>query len=113
MTSTPETVVQVQLDAYNARDLEAFLACFSDDVAVYDWPHTPRYQGRDALRVFYTHRFADNPELHCKLVNRITIGNHVVDREQVFGAGGVRLFDVAAIYEVIDGLITTMTFIPE
>ena len=32
MTPAPETVVQRQLDAYNARDLEAFLAVFADDV---------------------------------------------------------------------------------
>lgn len=33
-TSDPAAVVQRQLEAYNARDLEAFLAVFSADVVV-------------------------------------------------------------------------------
>ena len=33
MTS-PEAIVQRQLEAYNARDLERFVACYGDDVRV-------------------------------------------------------------------------------
>jgi ketosteroid isomerase-like protein len=29
----PEAVVQRQLDAYNARDLARFVACYADDVS--------------------------------------------------------------------------------
>jgi hypothetical protein len=30
----PEAVVQRQLDAYNARDLARFVACYAEDVLV-------------------------------------------------------------------------------
>ena len=32
--SNPETIVQQQLEAYNARQLETFVACFSENVVV-------------------------------------------------------------------------------
>ena len=32
---TPERCVQAQLDAYNAHDLEGFLAAYADDVCLY------------------------------------------------------------------------------
>jgi hypothetical protein len=34
----PEAVVQAQLDAYNARDLEALLAIYAHDAEVYEHP---------------------------------------------------------------------------
>lgn len=30
-TARPQDVVQQQLDAYNARDIDAFMACWADD----------------------------------------------------------------------------------
>ena len=30
-TVRPEEIVQQQLDAYNARDIDAFMACWADD----------------------------------------------------------------------------------
>ena len=31
----PESVVQRQLDAYNDRDLDRFMACYSDEVQLF------------------------------------------------------------------------------
>ena len=35
---TPEEIVAEQFAAYNARDLDRFVGCFADDVAVYGFP---------------------------------------------------------------------------
>jgi hypothetical protein len=35
--STPEALVQAQLDAYNAQDIEAFLACWHPDCEFVRW----------------------------------------------------------------------------
>ena len=37
-TTLPAALAQRQLDAYNAHDLEAFLACYAYDVEVYELP---------------------------------------------------------------------------
>ena len=39
-TARPQDVVQQQLDAYNARDIDAFMACWADDAQYYEHPDT-------------------------------------------------------------------------
>lgn len=107
---TPEQAVQHQLDAYNARDLARFLAVYGDDVVVYRLPSLePAFAGLASLAEFYrTQRFS-LPALHAELVNRMVIGNVVIDHERVHGVRE-RPFEVAASYRVIDGLIRTVWF---
>ena len=52
-------VVQRQLDAYNAHDLAAFVAAYSDAVQIFRMPATqPAITGKAQLAAFYaTHRF--------------------------------------------------------
>lgn len=45
--------VEKQFAAYNAHDIEAFTACFSEDFIAYRLPSTkPSLQGREALHAF-------------------------------------------------------------
>lgn len=106
---SPEIIVQKQLDAYNARDIEAFLATYSDDVKVYNFPNTPRYEGKDKMRESYGDFFKTTPDLHCEIKNRIVIGNKVVDEEYLTMNG--RNFSAVAIYEVENGKIAKVTFV--
>lgn len=107
---TPTDLVQRQLDAYNAHDLDAYVACFDPDVRVYRMPsEQPTMVGRDALRTFYAeHRFSI-PELHAELRNRIVLGAIVIDHEHVHGLGDAPM-EVAAVYRVVDGLIADVRF---
>jgi len=46
----PEALVQRQIDAYNARDLERFVDAYTDDVEVFRFPGTePMLIGKQAL----------------------------------------------------------------
>jgi hypothetical protein len=107
---TPEQAVQHQLDAYNARDLARFLEVYDDDVVVYRLPSSePAFTCRAQLAEFYgTHRF-NQPALRAELVNRMVIGNVVIDHERVHGLRD-RPFDVAASYRVLDGRIRSVWF---
>ncbi|OHB78049.1 MAG: hypothetical protein A2Z34_09380 [Planctomycetes bacterium RBG_16_59_8] len=98
MQEQPELLVQRQLDAYNARDIDAFVACYSEDVEVYNHPATLVYKGREAMRERYAAYFESAPELHCELVNRITIGNKAIDREQITGRPDGKVAHAVAIY---------------
>ena len=107
---TPEQAVQHQFDAYNAHDLERFLAVYADDVVVYRLPsNEPAFNGRAQLREFYGAQRFNLPELRAHLVNRMVIGNVVIDHERVVGVRE-QPFDVAASYRVVDGLIRTVWF---
>ncbi|HVF64382.1 MAG TPA: nuclear transport factor 2 family protein [Casimicrobiaceae bacterium] len=103
-----EAVVQRQLDAYNARDLERFLAQYNNDVAVYRPPATePSIAGKPAFREFYASQRFNRPALHADLVKRIVLGNKVIDHERISGVRDTS-FEVAVVYEVVDGLIRCM-----
>lgn len=77
--------VQAQLVAYNARDLERFIACYTPDVVIEDGAGKLLMQGHDAMRASYGPMFARYPELHCRLASRIRIGEYVVDEERITG----------------------------
>jgi len=111
MSRSPVEVVQKQLDDYNRRDLAAFIANYADDIKVYRLPSTePSIVGKAAFaKVYETTRF-NLPALHAELVNRIAFGNKVIDHERVTGVRPEPL-EVAAAYEVRDGLIVTAWFL--
>jgi hypothetical protein len=107
---SPETVVQRQLDAYNARDLAGFVGAYADGVQIYRMPATlPAIVGREGLARYYAaHRF-NLPGLHAVLLNRIVLGHKVIDHERVSGVKD-QPFDAVAVYEVRGGLIHTVWF---
>ncbi len=110
---SPETVVQRQVEAYNARDIDAFLSFYAEDVKIARLPlGEVSYDGREAMRPRYSRLFDENPELNCTIVNRTVHGNWVVDQEFVSGVKDRPRIRAVAIYEVRDGLIQNVWFLP-
>jgi len=107
--ASPEHIVQKQLDAYNNRDIEEFLAAYSKNVKVYDFPEQLQYEGLDQMRTSYAGFFKNTPDLHCEIKNRIVFGNKVIDEELVTVNGSQ--FSAVAIYEVSNGKISKVTFV--
>jgi hypothetical protein len=107
----PETVVQQQLDAYNARDLEAWLATYKDDAEQYLLHAGLLAAGRDAIRKRMVDRFNDEA-LHAELVSRTVMDNIVVDHELVTSTlpDGLATIEMICVYEVRAGLIVKATF---
>lgn len=106
-------LAQAQLDAYNAGDIEAFLAPYDGDVAVYDFPQQPRLAGKAAMREVYAAKFAESPHLHAHLVGRLIMGSTVIDQEHVTGLPEGRTVNAIAIYEIVGEHIAKVTFIRE
>ena len=105
-SNDPEAVVQRQLDAFNARDIDALLATYAGDAQMFEHPSKLRASGSAAFRERYAARFQET-NLHATLLNRTVMGNIVVDHEEVSrtfpeGAGKIRLL---MIYEVENGKI--------
>lgn len=109
-SQTPEQLAQKQLDAYNARNIEAFLEPYSDSVEIYMFPGKLMSKGKEAMRKEYSAMFQQVPNLHCTLVNRIVEGNTVIDHESVSGFGPQPLKAVA-IYTIQKGKISKVYFI--
>jgi hypothetical protein len=105
----PEIIVQKQLDAYNARDIEGFLATYASDIKLYNFPNTLRTDGVAAMRKGYGSYFESAPDLHAEIKNRIVIGNVVIDEEEVTANGYIS--NSVAIYQVKNGKISKVTFV--
>lgn len=106
-----EFPVQKQLDAYNTRDIDAFMPWWSEDGQYYEFPDRLLARGAAEIRERHIARFKE-PNLQGRLLKRIVVANVVIDHETVTrsftdGPGEV---DVIAIYEVENGKIARAWF---
>lgn len=99
-----------QLQGYNNRDIEAFLAPYSEDVEVYTFPDILRYKGKNTMREHYAERFNNVTDLHCTITNRVVHGNYVIDQEEVLANG--RIIHAVAIYLIENDKIAKVYFLP-
>ena len=79
-----------QVDAYNAHDLEAFLACYTDDVVVTSGNGDVLLEGAEAVREQYGVMFERLPDVQVAVRHRIELGAWVVDDEHVTADRGLR-----------------------
>src|SRR5690349_23096084 len=96
--------VEGQLEAYNARDVDQFLACYAADIVVQDGAGNTLMQGHESMRGEYAPFFAGFPGLHAEILHRIEAGDYVIDEERISGWQAEPVRGVA-IYHVADGLI--------
>jgi hypothetical protein len=106
-----EAVVAAQVAAYNAHDIDAFMAFWHADAQYFAFPDEVLATGADAIRARHVLRFED-AAVQVRLLSRVCVDDLVVDRE-VFTRtfpDGVGRVDVMAIYQVEDGLIRKAWF---
>jgi hypothetical protein len=108
---TPADIAQGQLDAYNAQDLDGYMAWFADDCVVADLNGAVSMRGAAEIRARYAKTFADFPQNHARLVHRIVIGATVIDHEDVARTPDGARFEVAAIYTTQAGKIARVDFV--
>jgi hypothetical protein len=102
---SPEALVQHQIEAYNARDLDRFLAVYADEVRVWRPPVIePALAGKAAFGEFYATQRFNKPGLHAEVLKRIVAGQTVVDHERISGVRD-EPFEAAVVYRIVDGLI--------
>ncbi|WP_145145624.1 nuclear transport factor 2 family protein [Roseomonas gilardii] len=107
----PAYPVHMQLAAYNARDIDAFMPWWADDCEYYAFPSTLLASSAAAIRERHIERFKE-PDLYGNLLTRIVVGNMVVDHETVqrnFSEGQGEV-DVICTYEIEGGKIARAWF---
>ena len=106
----PVGPVQRQLDAYNACDLERFIAEYTDDIQVFKPPAAaPVLSGKKAFAEHYAKNRFNLPGLHAELVDRMVAGTTVVDHERIAGLDN-GVVDAIAVYQVSEGRIRAVWF---
>jgi hypothetical protein len=84
-------IVARQVDAYNAHDLEGFLACYTDDIVVTSGDGEILLEGGVAVRDQYGVMFEQLPDVKVSVRHRIELGSWVVDDEHVTAATGFEI----------------------
>ncbi|MGF7217918.1 imidazolonepropionase-like amidohydrolase [Spirosoma lacussanchae] len=110
LPDSPADLAQRQLNAYNARNIDAFLEPYADDVELYDLPDKLIGKGKEAMRKQYSGMFERVTLLHCELVNRMVVGNTVIDHERVTFAADKPPVQAVAIYKIENGKIRKVYF---
>ncbi|WP_091739734.1 nuclear transport factor 2 family protein [Phenylobacterium immobile] len=103
-------LIQAQFDAYNAQDLDAYCAFFTDDVIVADLNGAVSVNGIAAYRAKYEATFAQFPQNKAELVSRMHVGGTVVDHERVVRSPGGETFEIICIYTLAGGKIARVDF---
>lgn len=106
-SQTVDQVVQQQLEAYNSRDIDSFMAVFHPEVELWTLgAEAPNAVGWENVKKLYADLFTISPELKSTVLNRSVIGNKVIDYERISGRKGAKedVF-LVMIYEIKDGLI--------
>ncbi|MBE7368014.1 nuclear transport factor 2 family protein [Ramlibacter pallidus] len=108
---SPESIVQRQLEAYNARDLSAWLATYASDAQQFELHGSCLAAGHAQIRERMVSRFAE-PDLHAELLSRVVLGSVVVDHERITRnfPEGKGTIEMLCVYEVVNGLIAKASF---
>jgi len=108
---SPAAIAQAQLHAYNAQDLDAYCAFFTEDVVVADLNGAVTTEGLAAYRQRYAGAFAQFPQNKAELLGRMVIGDTVIDHERVSRGPEGPVFEVAAIYSFNGDRIARVDFV--
>ena len=111
MTLSPILIVQAQLDAYNAKDIDALMRTYAPDAEQFTLHGERIAKGHEQLRPRFLLRF-EEPDLYARLLSRVVVGNIVTDSELITrnfpeGPGAIEML---CIYEVVDGHIQRASF---
>ncbi len=112
---SPEEIVDGQLAAYNAGDLECFLGFYVEEVPVLGFPSGEVIAdcSGPAFRERYRRLFEASPDLHAELVSRVRHGRVVIDQERVTGFMGDQTRTAVAMYEVGEERIERVWFVEQ
>ena len=72
--TTASDVIDRQLAAYNERDLDAFVACYTPDATIVQPDGSVLATGHDEIRERYGELFSGSPNLRAEIAKRIEVG---------------------------------------
>ena len=80
-------VVARVLDALNAHDVDAFVACYAEQATIEDGYDDVLAAGHAGIRARYGTMLAEFPDARWSVLVRIDMGEFVVQHEEVTGRG--------------------------
>lgn len=107
-----ERVVQAHLDAFNRRDIEAYMATLAPGAVFFEFPADTVFNGAERIRTHYTELFTDPDagDLHVDVRERIAKGRFVTAHAFYRGLPGEDTHVSVIIFEVVEGRIRNAWF---
>lgn len=111
-TISPQSIVQAQLDAYNAKDIDRLLETYAPDAELFTLHGERLAKGREEMRARFLLRFAE-PDLYARLLSRSVVGNVVADFESITRnfPEGLGTIEMLCIYQIEGGRIQKASFV--
>lgn len=113
---TVDELAKAEVNAYNARNIDAFVACYAPDAEIYDLsnPAVPIAKGSEKIKEVWGNFFKQFPNLHCHVTSRTILGNKCVAVESITGVGPKPMAGVGTyIFNLRTGLIEKVYFVSE
>ncbi len=107
-----------QLEAYNRGDLDAFCACYHDEVEVFGEDGVAKLRGIEAFRARYGAMFAAHRDVRADVSERMLLGSHhVIERERWSrverASGQTRSGEILVRYTAREGKIRWAQFLDD
>ncbi|MDZ4364513.1 nuclear transport factor 2 family protein [Brevundimonas sp.] len=106
----PVEVVDRQLAAYQANDLNGFVQMYAPGAVVSEFPGSPVMTGHDEMRAGYASSFGDRT-FTLTLGERIVNGQFVID-EEIIGVDDREVMRAVVMYQVEGCLIARSWILP-
>jgi hypothetical protein len=105
---SPEIVVQTQIEAFNARNIEVFLDTFSEDAKVYGYGGLLLYDGKQMIGKEFVSYFNATPDLKYSIKDKIVMDNKIYHEALI--TANEKTIETTYFYKVVNGKITSLTF---
>lgn len=106
-----EALLDTLMERYNAQDVDAYAAMFTEDGCEGGYRGDVVRQGRDGIREGYRKVFAEFPQNKATVLDKFVYGDQILVREHVARSPETEPFEVMAIYSFKGDLIDRVEFI--
>jgi len=106
-----EALLERLMERYNAQDVDAYAAMFTEDGREGAYRGAVARQGRDGIREGYRKVFAEFPQNRATVLEKFVYADQIVVREHVSRSPDAEPFEVMAIYSFKGDLIDRVEFI--
>ncbi|HWI86819.1 MAG TPA: nuclear transport factor 2 family protein [Sphingomonas sp.] len=111
MSQAREALLDRLMDRYNAQDVDAYAAMFTEEGCEGGYRGDVVRQGRAGIRDGYAKVFAEFPQNRATVLEKFVYADQIVVREHVSRSPESEPFEVMAIYSFKGDLIDRVEFI--
>lgn len=108
ITPTPLSIVNKRMAFYNQHNFTEFIKLYSPDVEIYTYPNSLLGTGTDNLTSIFKPKFIAK-SIKVEIISQMYNGNYVINHE-IVSENKIQTKYIS-IYEVKDGLITSVKFV--